>query len=397
MRNILAHTEMNSSDGRYTVVLACDFSKYLVSRVLDVYRFFQNPPLIVLARRGERIPMDPTKSIRLEAIPLPIIGSERNDMLSRFCASCSTIAYLAYAFIFCLKIRSAHVTVQLVHAHYIFPQGLFGLVVARLLRVPLITSAVGADVNRDMKYHIFFREICGFVLRRSFVTIAVSATLQNALQRFGITHSIYVPNSVDTDLIRPKSEPLSLKSILFVGSMTERKRPLLLLRAFETVLATLPGVTMTMIGSGPLRAVVQEEISQSGLDDRVKLLSEVTTQCLEDLLSKATVFVLPSVSEGLSLALLEAMAAGKAIVASANESHRAVLRDGEHALLFQVDDETELANQILRVLSSEQLRSRLSRSARQLCVREFSHMVTAPILENLYVTNLGERFSTSLS
>jgi glycosyltransferase involved in cell wall biosynthesis len=83
------------------------------------------------------------------------------------------------------------------------------------------------------------------------------------------------------------------------------------------------------------------------------------------------------------------MAAGKAIVASRNESHQAILKHGENSLLFEVDNCEELALQVLRVVTDEKLRHRISESARQLCEKQFSNEFVAKKLENLYLTALN--------
>jgi glycosyltransferase involved in cell wall biosynthesis len=111
----------------------------------------------------------------------------------------------------------------------------------------------------------------------------------------------------------------------------------------------------------------------------------MSPQSVTALYSQANVFVLPSVSEGLSLALLEAMAAGKAIIASRNESHQAILKHGENSLLFEVDNCEELTMQIVLALTNGRLRYKISESARQLCEKQFSNELVAKELENLYL------------
>jgi glycosyltransferase involved in cell wall biosynthesis len=102
------------------------------------------------------------------------------------------------------------------------------------------------------------------------------------------------------------------------------------------------------------------------------------------LLLQARVFVIASEHEGLSNALLEAMATGKIVVASSNESHREILRDGHEALLFRIDDEEHLAGLLISALTNGELGERLSRSARDLCARKFSSTVLGPRLEMIY-------------
>jgi glycosyltransferase involved in cell wall biosynthesis len=339
---------------------------------------------MILARRGGQISLDPTIVVHTRIIPLPVKVHERNEFDQLVLRSLLTVAYLLFAFVVYAKIRAVRDQIRVVHAHYILPQGLFGLILSRLLRVPLVVSAVGQDVNEDMKNVILGRISC-FVLSRATVTIAVSRPLKRVLERHGITNCVYLPNSVDTDSFRPRDEALPSQSVLFVGSMTERKRPLCLLRAFEKVIAAVPEATLVMVGSGPLKQLTLEEIGKKKLSDKVKLYPHVSFTTLQELLSRAAVFVLPSQYEGLSLALLEAMSAGKVIVASANQSNSDILQHGSNALLFPPDNGEELAKQIVSALKNKQLCLKLSRSARALCLREFSNNVVGPRLEEIYL------------
>jgi hypothetical protein len=103
-----------------------------------------------------------------------------------------------------------------------------------------------------------------------------------------------------------------------------------------------------------------------------------------------TIFVLPSLYEGLSLALLEAMAAGQVPIVSRNESHEAVIKHGENGLLFSPDNPAEMADQIALAIDNDALRHRISAAAKRLCKTQFSNERAGPKLENLYLAILGE-------
>jgi len=368
----------------------CDFEYGLLSRILDVYRFFEKPPRIIIIKRDrlKRLNLPNALRVQLEVIPLPrpTMRGEGLGLFGFLSVLFSVIRYLAYAFALYIRIRE-HVTVpiRLVHAHYVLPQGLLGLLLARLFKVPLLITASGGDVHLDMKRSMIIRAISIFVLRHAYQTVAVSKPLQRALNQFGITNAIYIPNSVDTNLIKTVKMPVCSNSILFVGRMIAAKRPLLLLRAFERIVQKVPSATLLMCGGGPLRPSLEKEIERKGFQNKVSLFSNVSPGFVIDLLSHASVFVQPSACEGLSLALLEAMATGKAIVASRNESHEAILKHGENSLLFEVDNCQELTKQVLIALGDEKLRHRISESARQLCEKQFSNELVAKKLETLYL------------
>jgi glycosyltransferase involved in cell wall biosynthesis len=372
----------------YGIVLLCDFQPGLLSRVLDVYRFFHSPPEIILARRKNdrlRVWTDHRLSVRVEAIPLPVIGLQNVGILGALWAAFSSLGYLIASFVLYMKTTLAKPSPRLVHAHFIFPEGLFGLILARLLRVPLIVTAAGGDVNFMMKKNAILRTLSLFVLRRACVTIAVSKPLQAKLHRFGVQNCIHIPNSVDTCSIRPIEGSVDGNSVLFVGALNRGKQPLLLLQAFEQVVKQVSSATLLLCGDGPLRQSLQEETLKRGLQDRVKLVPRVNQERLNDLRATAGVFVLPSLSEGLSLALLEALAAGIPVVASRNDSHVAILEHGQNALLFDPCDSADLARQILLLMTRVTVRERIGRAGRLLCQSRFSNEVVARQLESLYL------------
>ena len=375
-------------------------------RMMDIYRFFENPPSIILATRSREFYRDQRLLIQPEIVPLPSKGLETRGLANLLAAILSSIGYLAFSLILYMRLRPKKSYIKLVHAHYIFPQGLFGLILAYLLKVPLIVSAVGQDVNEMMRgiivsqaenerirTNVVFKGICRFVLKRATNTVAVSRPLETTLQQFHTHNCVFIPSSVDTTSLCPRDEASSPHSILSVAAMIDRKRPLLLLNAFEKVVMKIQEATLVMVGNGPLLGVVKEEIRRKGLQDRVKLFPHLNwpSHLLEELLFGASVFVLPSLCEGLSYALLEAMACGKVIVASSNESHKEIFQDGNNALLFCLDDEKDLAEKLVLALTSNRLRTRLSRSVRELCISQFSNNEAGPKLEKVYLKAIRGR------
>jgi glycosyltransferase involved in cell wall biosynthesis len=386
---------------RYSIVLVCDFSRGLTNRILDVFRFFRQPPHIILARRRGDISVGPGLSVETKVIPIPFVGGlDRGDLTWDHVGralSCA-VGYLVYSFVLYIKVRHSRGTIRLVHAQYIFPQGLFGLLLARLLRVPLIVTAQGLDVD-NMRDNAFLRAAYLIVLRRADLTFVVGKHMQRILRQFNIS-SIYLPNSVDVDSIRPSRQLGNENSILFVGSMIERKQPLVLLRAFERIADQVPTATLVMCGKGNLEDRLRREVEEKRLQKRVKFSyfngdrAIYNEQPLKDLLSHAGIFVLPSLSEGTSLALLEAMAAGLPVIASRNESHVAMMEHGENGLLFEMGNTEELTKQILLLISDKGLRSRLSKSARYLSETQFSNRIVANQLENFYSSVIARSAST---
>jgi glycosyltransferase involved in cell wall biosynthesis len=375
----------------YAIALICDFNRGLTSRILDVYKHFQHEPHIILARKGERMSTDPKSSVEFVRVPISVIPLETFTLTKAPLVLLSMVAYTLYSVLLFLRLRNARYPVRLVHAHFIFPQGLFGLVLGSLLNVPLVVTAVGSDVNSMLKGNAIFRAACLLVLKRSRVVIAVNPSLLANLRQHEISNCVYIPNSVDMSSIKPLNGRAKEDSILYVGSMTENKRPLVLLKAYEKLIQKLPKATLVMCGDGPQRPRVNREILGSRLE-RVTLFPRLNEQELNSVRSSATVFVLPSANEGTSLALLEAMAAGEAVIVSRNESHKAILTDERNALMFDLDDEEALAKQMLRAITDRKLRREVSSAAKSLCRTNFSNAKVAKQLEELYFRVMNDDF-----
>jgi glycosyltransferase involved in cell wall biosynthesis len=126
-----------------------------------------------------------------------------------------------------------------------------------------------------------------------------------------------VPNGVDTAKFIPASLAEREPTILFVGSLIPRKGANYLIDAMPRVLAALPGYRLVMLGDGPDEQALRKQAAALGIADCIDMLgfrpqAEVVAQ-----MRRARLFVLPSLEEGLGVVLLEALACGTPIVASA--------------------------------------------------------------------------------
>jgi glycosyltransferase involved in cell wall biosynthesis len=156
-----------------------------------------------------------------------------------------------------------------------------------------------------------------------------------------------------------------------------------LLRAAPFVLARFPKAKIAVAGGGPLEAGLRREVERAGLGGRFLLLGERADAA--DLLALADVFVLPSLWEGLPLALLEAAALGKPIAATDIDGVREVVRDGETALLAPPADPGRLAAAVIRLLDDPGFAAAMGDRARaEISVRfTLSGMIGA--IERLYL------------
>ncbi len=149
------------------------------------------------------------------------------------------------------------------------------------------------------------------------------------------------------------------------------------------------------VGGGELHETLQGAIATAGLQGRIHLLG--VRSDMADVLAALDVYAMPSHHEGLPMALLEAMAASRAVVASAVGSIPEVIRDGVSGLLVPPQDVPALAQALLRPMTDPDLRQSLGREARQTVLDRFSAQRTAQAYEALYDEVLGHRHATPQS
>jgi glycosyltransferase involved in cell wall biosynthesis len=145
--------------------------------------------------------------------------------------------------------------------------------------------------------------------------------------------------------------------LLAVGRLVHSKAHENLIAAMPAVLKKFPDAKVGICGDGVLRSKLEEQIYSLGLLDSVKLLGQ--SDHVAKFLASADVFVMPSLWEGLPIALLEAMSAGLPIIATRVEGVEEVVTEGEHGLLVPIGNIEALADAILRLLADPELRRKM--------------------------------------
>lgn len=156
---------------------------------------------------------------------------------------------------------------------------------------------------------------------------------------------------------------------VYVGRLHRSRGLVSLVTAWEKVLAHRPNARLWLVGDGPQRTSLQQRIDARNLAGRVSLVGRFDE--VDTLLAAADLFVLPSVEEDLSVALLEAMAAGLPVVACNNSGNREVVEDGQQGLLVPPGDTDALATALSCVMDQPELARRLGTAARDRVEQHF--------------------------
>lgn len=170
------------------------------------------------------------------------------------------------------------------------------------------------------------------------------------------------PTAEDRVEVRRDLEiPGSARLIVNVGRLVREKGQILLIEAMPSVLSHCPDATLAIAGDGPLLAELRNRAEQLGILEKVRFLG--TRSDVPRLLASADLFAYPSQSEGLPLALLEALASRVPVVASRFDSTDELLQHNNNALLFEVGDVDEFSNALIFALDHPEEMQQMSQAA----------------------------------
>ncbi len=181
--------------------------------------------------------------------------------------------------------------------------------------------------------------------------------------------SVMPPKSEETAKARAELGLRNEQMVLLLGRLAKEKGHALLLDALKALGPRRPSLIAMFAGVGPLEAELKAQCEAAGLSGRVHFLGY--RQDLQRLLAAADLVVLPSLSEGLPLAAVEALAAGRPIIATDVGGTPEVVLDGQTGLLIPSNNSAALADAMHRILSDPALGLRLGRNGRLFVERNF--------------------------
>jgi glycosyltransferase involved in cell wall biosynthesis len=282
----------------------------------------------------------------------------------------------------------------LVHAH-MFASSVAAALAVTLTRLPLVITEHSEATWRSPGARWVSRQ----AYRRASTIIAVSESIRRRLiledgvpaHRVATIHNACAAamgNAVTSDsgaLPNAPSGPL----VGVVARLQPEKGVRYFVEAAARVGAAVPAAQFVVVGDGPLRSSLIALADQLGLARRIHFAGF----CLDApaLIRRLDLLVVPSLSEGTPLVVLEAMFAGVPIVASAVGGIPEQVRDGREALLISPADSRALAQAITQLLREPQLASGLGRAARKRAIESFSPGVLLPHTENVYHSAVRNR------
>jgi glycosyltransferase involved in cell wall biosynthesis len=170
----------------------------------------------------------------------------------------------------------------------------------------------------------------------------------------------------------------------YSARMVQHKGHEYLIKAVSEIADELPSIALVITGDGPLRSNLIDLVEDLGLEDVVLFTGQIRYKALYQLLKRIDIYVHPSLAELFPFAILEAMAAGKPVVAANVGGVSEAVIDGMNGYLVPPRDSTSLAKAILRLMNSPDMAREMGLNGRRLVERRFSLKVISHKLSKVY-------------
>jgi len=350
--------------------------------------------VVVLTRNYDRLPRrEELDGVLVERFP---IWGRSQVMVS--------LSYLLQALWWLMTHRRDY---ELIHCHQSYAPATVGALAKLLLGRPVVVKISTSDEfsERRQLEQLPFLGIRRVLLKRVDRFVAVNPSAQHDFAKLGIdpakiTHvpnGVPLPDATALDLHAKQEARTRLglgvrQLVLFVGRLSAEKNLSHLIEAWPEVLTPHPEAHLVLVGDGGtfrnVEGELKRQVEQRGLQGCVHFMGRVSE--VQDYLLAADLFVLPSITEGMSNALLEAMAVGLPIVATRIAGNLELIQDGTNGRLVDVHDATQLACAIADLLDSPEEACRLGQAARRTIEARFTIQRTGQTYQALY-TELLEK------
>jgi len=282
---------------------------------------------------------------------------------------------------------------QILHS-FLFHANFLGRVIGKLRNVPIIISSIhneyfgGILREKLLKWTDRFCNITTIVSKGAAERmIDLKVVSKNKLKV--IYNGIDLENfpfrklEARTKIRKELNIEENKKILISVGRLHEAKGCPYLIKAMKILKEKYPHILLIVLGEGPEGKKIEEQIKELKLEKNILLLGQ--KENISEYLNASDVFVMPSLWEGLPIALLEAMACGLPVVATRVGGVPEVVEDGKSSFLVELKNPRGLAEKIIKTLEmSEEERKKMGERGRKIVEKKFSIEQMVKEYENLY-------------
>ena len=287
---------------------------------------------------------------------------------------------------------------DLSHSFFSVPCGFVSLLLKWEFKIPYIVSLRGSDVpgysERFTFLYQFITPIIKKIWSQAHFVVANSQGLKElALKTLPKKEIRVIFNGIDVREFFPDHSKLNPNQfhIVCVSRVTPRKGIRFLVQAFKILEGRYEHVRMLIVGDGNEKKSLEELVQALGLEDKIVFLGGVAHERVVEYYQKANVFVLPSLNEGMSNTVLEALACGLPVVATDTGGTKELIKDGVNGLIVRMKDSNDLVEKIEKLVLNPELEKNMALESRKLA-EKISWDIIADEYYKLYreTSNVGK-------
>jgi len=280
---------------------------------------------------------------------------------------------------------------ELIHAHsHLFLTTYAAIKTAKKLGIPSVVTVHGVSAERNnavnLLQKLYLKSMSTKIFQSNTITVCLNKNDAKQILSFGcpVNKIRLVRNPVDVDMFKPCPKKEQDNLVVWIGRFVHEKGLEYLIDAAKLVQSHINDVSFVLVGDGPLKHKLEYLIKNRELSNNVSLIGPLEHEEIAGVLAKASIFAFPSLKEGMPKAVLEAMATGKAVVASDISGMDEIIDNGFNGVLVRPRNASTLGDTITALLNDKKLRNRLGRNARQTILKYFTWEKHLDLLRNVY-------------
>jgi glycosyltransferase involved in cell wall biosynthesis len=298
---------------------------------------------------------------------------------------CLLLPFFLFSQFFSLILLVAKLHPDLIHAHWLMPQGFWAVLVKKLFKIPIIITAHGTDVF-DLRTPAVIKAK-QWIVKNADRIVTVSSALADVLR--ADTHCTLqpdiIPMGVDASLFSPDKNNGAVRAqfgihgpfLLFVGRLTRVKGISYLIDAISLITNDFPEAKLLIVGQGELEQELLQQVKLLGLEEIVLFAGGITNAQLPAYYASADLFIGPSVqikdgeTEGFGLTFVEAAMSGCLLIGTKAGGIEDIIEDGKTGILVPPADASALAEAIIYVIDNMDNFNEMKKIARGEVLRRF--------------------------
>lgn len=302
------------------------------------------------------------------------------------------VPFLVFAQFFSLLIMLTRYKPDVIHAHWVVPQGLNASIIKKFFNIPYMVTAHGADIFALQQR--IFQWLKKIVVNNADAVVAVSKSLASEINRsldFPNDEITILPMGVSAELFRPAENKMKIRRqmhleghvLLYVGRLSEKKGIKYLVRAMPEIIQIFPKISLLIIGHGELQEDLHRETQNLGVGQRIQFIGPVPNEDLPKYYAAADIFIGPSIktrggdTEGFGLTFVEAAMSGCLLIGTEVGGIGDIIIDNETGLLAAEKDSAALADKIIYALRNMDKLEPVRKKGRERCIKLYDWQVIA--------------------